>query len=94
MISATQVPQTDSGNGGDDSSGGDTNLYSSGYEASASNTYMPSATSLAQTGQQGDADDKFEDPGHLFVAPQSRSRYVSPVHFAMISREVSMSSKT
>ena len=88
MISATQVPQVDIGHDGYDSSGGDTNLHGSGHDTSASNTYMPSATSLAQAGPQGAGDDRYEDPGHLFMAPQSKARYVSPVHFAMISREV------
>ncbi|KAK5167509.1 uncharacterized protein LTR77_007208 [Saxophila tyrrhenica] len=29
-----------------------------------------------------------DDPGHLMFGPQSKARYISPVHFAMISEEI------
>ena len=65
-----------------------TNVATGGYGASASEPNLHSGMSstiyAAPTAAQG----TFEDPGHLFLAPQSKARYVSPAHFAMISKEV------
>ena len=38
--------------------------------------------------ENGEVDDMSDELGHLYLGPQSKSRYISPDFFAMISQEV------
>ena len=61
-----------------------------GVPVSTGASYVPSLSSFAQPEQEdGPQPEQNGDPGHLLLAPQSKARYVSPAHFAMISQEVS-----
>lgn len=63
------------------SSGGD-------FDASATNTNPLSGAPTNPSGQSSAGQNGVEDPGHLLLAPQTKSQYVSTTHFAMISEEV------
>ena len=59
------------------------------YDASASrtNTAHTSGTSTNHPTTMAQLQ-LAEDPGHLMFGPQTKTRYISPAHFAMISEEV------